>query len=499
MQWRLEQIAGALGTGMPAGLDPMARVAGVSIDSRTVGAGELFFAIRGPRFDGHAFVAGALASGAAAAVVERARIAEFGPEIAGRLLGVPGTLPALQGLARAVVGEWRKGAKGRRLAAITGSAGKTTTKEILAAVLSSRMRVLKSEGNLNNEYGLPLTLLRLEESDEAAVVELGMSRKGELARLTALAEPEVGVVTCVAPVHLEFFDSVDGIAEAKRELIAGLAGAEPVAVLNADDDRVRDSQRDFAGRAVTFGIKARADFRAENILAFGMEGSEWDCESSSGLAHIRLRLPGRHNIYNALAGMAAAREWGIMPADATAVLGGLRPARMRGEVLKFAGGFTIVNDAYNSNPAALTQVMEAAAATAGYRRRIIVAGEMRELGPASGELHRECGKSAARTGGIDWIFGVAGDAAEMLRGARENGFPRDRARFFESSAQAAKFLEEFVQRGDLIIVKGSRGVQMEAIIEALAARHPLQRPDGERDENPRSPGLTPMSAKRDAC
>src|ERR1700675_3081877 len=239
MRWNVAQVAEALGVPPPAGLDPMARLAGVSIDSRTVQPGELFLAIRGPRHDGHGFVADALARGAAAGVVARERFLEFPGAIRPRLYAVHDTLRALQEMAGKHCDDWRKAKPGRRVAAVTGSAGKTTTKEILAALLGARFRVLKSEGNLNNEYGLPLALLRLEPEMEAAVVELGMSHRGELRRLAGDGGAGGGVVTRVAPVHLELFSSVDEIALAKRELIEGLAGPAPVAVLNADDERVR--------------------------------------------------------------------------------------------------------------------------------------------------------------------------------------------------------------------------------------------------------------------
>src|SRR5579872_6604090 len=233
MQWTIEQVARALGVPVSRGLDPVARLAGVSIDSRTVGRGQLFVAIRGPHHDGNDFVAAALERGAAAAVVSRDRVQSYPAGVGDKLLGVADTLAALQELARAVRRSW-----GRRIAAVTGSVGKTTTKEILAALLGAKLRVLKSEGNFNNEYGLPLTLFRLDETHQAAVLEMGMSRRGELARLAAVARPDVGVVTRVAPAHLEFFASVDEIALAKRELIEGLNGHESTAVLNADDPRV---------------------------------------------------------------------------------------------------------------------------------------------------------------------------------------------------------------------------------------------------------------------
>src|ERR1700722_4896125 len=233
MQWTIAQVAGAVGARTGAGLDPVARVAGVSIDSRTVHAGELFVAIHGPRDDGHDHVAGALERGAFAAMVAEGQVGRYGEDVRAKCVVVADTFVALKGLARAVREAW-----GGKIAGVTGSVGKTTTKEILAALLGARFRVLKSEGNFNNEYGLPLALLRLEPEVEAAVMELGMSHRGELRRLAEICEPEVGVVTRVAPVHLEFFASVDEIALAKRELIEGLAGPAPVAVLNADDERV---------------------------------------------------------------------------------------------------------------------------------------------------------------------------------------------------------------------------------------------------------------------
>ncbi|MGH9704382.1 MAG: UDP-N-acetylmuramoyl-tripeptide--D-alanyl-D-alanine ligase, partial [Candidatus Acidiferrales bacterium] len=357
MRWTLEQVADALGVETPKGLNPLARMAGVSIDSRTLRAGELFFAIRGPSHDGHNFVAQALASGAVAGVVEQARWAEYPEAIQDQILPVPSTFTALQHLARNVCRAWRAARPGRRLAAITGSAGKTTTKEILAALLAARFRVLKSEGNLNNDYGLPLTLLRLDEED-VAVVELGMSARGELTRLAEIAEPDLGVVTNVAPVHLEFFSSVDEIALAKRELIQGLAGTHPVAVLNADDARVARFAEGFRGRVLTYGTAASASFRAESIEDRGAEGTSFDYVSPTERARLDLPLLGHHNVNNALAALAAASEWGIDAEIARGVLGALKPANMRGEILQFEKRFTVINDSYNSNPLALASMVD---------------------------------------------------------------------------------------------------------------------------------------------
>src|SRR6266481_2695286 len=269
MRWTIAQVAGALGTRPGTRLNPMARVAGVSIDSRSIRAGELFIAIHGPRHDGHDHVASALESGAIAAVVADAQLSRYAEAVRDRCIAVADTFDALKKLARAVRESW-----GGKIAGVTGSVGKTTTKEILAALLGAKLRVLKSEGNLNNEYGLPLTLFRLEETHQAAVLEMGMSRRGELARLAAIACPNVGVVTRVAPAHLEFFASVDEIALAKRELIEGLNGRESTAVLNADDPRVAAFGAFAPGRVLTYGIEKPAFFMAQEIEDRGALGSE---------------------------------------------------------------------------------------------------------------------------------------------------------------------------------------------------------------------------------
>jgi UDP-N-acetylmuramoyl-tripeptide--D-alanyl-D-alanine ligase len=465
MRWTIEEVARALGVRPPGGVDSLARLAGVSINSRTLARGELFVAIHGPRHDGHDFVVAALEAGALAGVVAADRLSGYDEPYRSKLLAVSDTLASLQNLAQAVRTGW-----GRRLAAVTGSAGKTTTKEILAALLAARFRVLKSEGNLNNEYGLPLQLLRLDEADEAAVVELGMSHAGELKRLAEIARPDVGVVTRVAPVHLEFFASVEEIALAKRELIEGLAGRESVAVLNADDPLVSRFAQVAPGRVVTFGIEARADFRAENIQDRGLDGTEFDFLGPEGRARLSLPLAGRHNISNALAALAAASVWGVGAAEAKKIFPKLEATGMRGRVLHYDAGFTVINDCYNSNPVALAAMVGMLTSTPATGRHILAAGEMLELGPASAELHREAGRAAAAPRTLDWIIGVQGDAENLVRGAVAAGHPSARAKFCASSADAGAFLENLIERGDVILVKGSRGVKMERIVEALDSR-----------------------------
>ena len=325
MRWTMAQVAGALGVALPPSLDPVARLAGVSIDSRTVRPDELFFAIRGPRHDGHDFIAEVLGRGVPAAVVEASRLESYPEAIRGRLYPVEDTLVAMQQLAAAVLRTWREAKPERRVAAVAGSVGKTTTKEILAALLGARFRVLKSTGNLNNEYGLPLTIFQLEEDHEAVVVELGMSRRGELTRLARIVAPDVGVVTRVAVEHLEFFASIEEVALAERELIENLPrrgarvalGAQgssndaAVSVLNADDDRVAHFGEIAPGRVITFGGSAKAQFRAENIDDRGIDGTTFDFIAPEGSAQLKLPLIGRHNVMNAAAALAAASVWGI--------------------------------------------------------------------------------------------------------------------------------------------------------------------------------------------
>src|SRR5437879_9812720 len=278
MRWTIAQVAGALGTRPGAALDPLARVAGVSIDSRTVRAGELFIAIHGPRHDGHDHVGSALGSGAIAAGVDASQSPALAGETGSRCIAVVETFEALKQLASAVRQAW-----GGKIAGVTGSVGKTTTKEILAALLGAKLRVLKSEGNLNNEYGLPLTLFKLDETHQAAVLEMGMSRRGELARLAEITRPDVGVVTRVSPAHLEFFASIDEIALAKRELIEGLNGKESTAVLNADDPRVMSFGAFAPGRVLTYGIENTAFFMARDIEDRGALGTAFVYVSPEGL------------------------------------------------------------------------------------------------------------------------------------------------------------------------------------------------------------------------
>jgi UDP-N-acetylmuramoyl-tripeptide--D-alanyl-D-alanine ligase len=447
---RIAEFLGASGE-----FDPNAVATGYSIDSRTIRSGELFFAVKGERMDGHDFVRQALEKGAVAAVVATGKLDGFSSRAG--LIVVEDTLVALQTLAKSVRRLW-----GKPLIAVTGSAGKTTTKEAIAHVLSSRFHVLKSEGNFNNHFGLPLMLLKVEPEHDAAVVELGMSHAGEITALAQIAQPETGVVTNVAPVHLEFFSSVAEIARAKYELIESLP-AKGTAILNADDEYVSQFGRDFKGRVITYGFASTATVRAENIESLGEKGSAFEIVAGERRERAILPLVGSHNVYNALAATAVALERGLTLAEVVSSLASLAPADKRGQVVRI-GNITVINDCYNSNPKALAAMVDALAAMPA-RRRIVVAGEMLELGPQGEAMHRESGKHVAAKG-IDILIGVRGLASHMVDAANQAGIG---AEFVATPEEAGKWLATETREGDVVLLKASRGVKLEKALEQLSA------------------------------
>jgi len=431
--------------------DHKALAVGYSIDSRTIRPDELFFAVKGERMDGHDFVDSALNKNAAAAVVRKDQLARY--PVKTRLLAVDDTLTALQTLGSAVRRMWAK-----PLVGVTGSTGKTTTKEAIAHLLGTRFRVLKSEGNFNNHFGLPLMLLKLEAEHDIAVIEMGMSHAGEIAALAEIAKPDIGVVTNVAPVHLEFFNSVADIARAKYELIESLH-AGGTAILNADDEYVSQFGRGFHGKVVLFGMKPAADVRAENVQSGGPSGSTFDVVVGSCRERATLPLVGSHNIYNALAAIAAGLDRGLAPSEAVDALASLAPADKRGQVVQL-GNITIINDCYNSNPTALDAMVDTLAAMPAVRR-MVVAGEMLELGPAGKEMHRHSGRHMAEKK-IDVLLGVRGLAQLMVEAARSAGM---RAEFVATPEEAGEWLARESRDGDMVLLKASRGVKLEKALE----------------------------------
>jgi len=456
-----------------------------SIDSRTTGAGELFFALSQPDYeragfngqfaDAHNFIQSAFDHGAIAAVARRDRFVsdEQIANLGDRLLLVDDAIAALQMLARKVYERW-----GRPIIGITGSAGKTTTKELTAHVLRcAGHRVLKSERNYNNGLGLPLSVLQMvsrgrrPDDYDLAVLEMGMSSPThEIRRLVQITPPDIGVELMVAPVHLEHLGTIETIAAMKAELIEGLKTGG-VAVLNADDELVMQMKSKTDGPVLTFGIQNEADVMAREVDMSRFGSIQFRLQTPNGDAAASLPMTGGHNLMNALAASAVATALKIKPELIADALSSVKPPKMRGEVLKFANGFTVVDDSYNSNPRSLlSMVRTVAEARERVRRRFVIAGEMMELGPEAPAMHREAGREIAQLG-VDVLWAVRGLGSEIVEGAREAGLPL--ARFFASSEEAATAAADEIREGDLVLVKGSRSVETDKVVKALKARFAL--------------------------
>lgn len=447
MELSLAEIQQATGAEWLDGFGNIAAHAqGWSIDTRTLAPGDVFFAIRGDRFDGHAFTKAAFARGAVAAVVSE-------PSEERPLLKVADTLEGLQRLS-----QWARRRWGKPVVAITGSAGKTSTKDIVSELLAVRLRVGKTTGNLNNHIGLPLTLLRIPDDAEVAVVEMGMNHAGEIRQLAALAEPQFGLVTNVGYAHVESFNSIEGVAAAKRELIESLPPAG-VAILNADDELVRKFREVHTGRTLTFGFARDADIRATEV-EMHTEGVAF----TVGGVRFQTRLTGGHSISNVLAGLAVASLFGITFSELAGVVAGLTPGKMRGERSHWRG-ITILNDSYNSNPEAARRMIDVLASETAVRK-IAVLGEMLELGSRSEPLHRELGSYAARAG-VNALIGIRGAAASLVEEARRAGIPESDLYFFDDPDSAGDFLRGWIRPGDAILFKGSRGTQVERALAKM--------------------------------
>lgn len=441
--------------------DPATAIGRLSIDSRAIAAGDLFVAIRGERFDGHRFVGDALKAGAIGAVVRQAPDPAAGTGRPSLVIGVDDTTRALQDLAREV-----RRRSGARVVAITGSAGKTTTKEVVADLLSTRFTVFRNKGNLNNHIGLPLSLLELRSCPAIAVVELGMNHPGEIRALVAIAEPDVRVWTNVGDAHLEFFESAEAIADAKAEIL-WQARPDDVLVVNANDRRVMERARGFAGQVMTFGIETEADVRASGVRHLGLDGMEADVATPAGSARLRTPLLGSGNLSNVLAAMAVGTHFGVPLPDMIAHATRLAPASHRGELRRLPGGVTLVDDSYNSSPAALMRTLETVASATGSARKVAVLGEMLELGTHAERLHQECGQAAAESG-LDLLIAVGGDpAAALAAAAVKAGMPERCVTYVGTKEEAADAALRQVRPGDLVLVKGSRGIGTDLVVERL--------------------------------
>jgi len=451
---RLDRIAKATGGTILQG--PPERVfRAFAIDSRQTSPGELFFAISARR-DGHDFVADAAARGAAGAVVARP-VPTVSPDFA--ILQVPDTVAALQGLARSVLEEQRASVVG-----ITGSVGKTTTKEFAAALLSRKYRVLKSEGNFNNHLGLALTLLRIEPRHEAVVLEMGMSAPGEIRMLASIAPPDVSVITNVSPVHLEHLKTMEAIAAAKKEILDGMK-AEGAAVLNGDDPYVELIAQAWNGRKVYYGLSRGCEIRVENLQRLGFDGFRFDIVHGTERRRIKFPFLSDTYIYNLLAAVGVGRSLWLSFDDIERGIQDLKPYAKRGHLLRLAQKIVVIDDSYNSNPRALEAALRNYAALPA-RRRVAVLGDMLELGETSAKFHEDAGAQAAAAG-WDLVVTVGPLGGHMARGARRAGMGMDGVRSFAASEEAAAEIPALLCEGDLVLVKGSRGIQTEKIVEAL--------------------------------
>jgi UDP-N-acetylmuramoyl-tripeptide--D-alanyl-D-alanine ligase len=457
-------VAAAIGAAV-SGPGADREISGFSIDTRTIRAGDLFIAILGDRFDGNSYVVEAAQRGAVGALVSERTLTELPDLRSTPLIVVPDTIQALQTLANRVRRD-----SGAAVVAVTGSAGKSTTKEITAEFLTGRYTVFRNRGNLNNHIGLPLSLLELSARPDIGVLELGMNHSGEIRTLVRIAEPEVRVWTNVAPAHLEFFGTVEAIAEAKAEILEG-ADKDALLVANADDDLVMSHARNFSGRVRTFGVERPADVRALAVRDLGLDGVVALVRTPIGEAELKSPLPGSGNLSNVLAAAAVAIRFDIPLDDIVERTAALKPVARRGVIAR-TGTITIIDDSYNSNPKALSQALALISAEKRHARRIAVVGEMLELGEASETLHRASGEEAAHAD-LSALVTVGGaNARALAEGARAAGMPATHVHHVENSDQAAEMAAALVKPGDLVLVKGSRGIRTEVVVDRLKAEFP---------------------------
>jgi len=443
-------------------LGKMARmeIKGVSIDSRTIQEGDLFVAIKGDRFDGHDFVPEVIKKGAWGALVEQAALEDKFSILGGlkNILPVENTLTALQEMA---YGHRRKFTV--PVVGITGSNGKTTTKDMLAGILRQQGPVLKNEGNLNNHIGVPLTLLRLNAGHKAAVVEMGMSAPGEIDALARFVGPDIGVITNIGPAHLEFLKSMDAVAQAKGELFNHLR-SDGTAVLNADDQYFDTLKKKFGGHVLSFGIDTICDVRASDIRQ-EKNFTDFTIQSAGSTVYVRLGVVGKHNIYNALAAAAAALAMGVSLDAVKYGLDDFTPAALRSE-LRQIRGMTVLVDCYNANPASMDAALATLISLKSGKKAIAVLGDMLELGAVSVDAHRAIGATAARLG-VDLVITLGPLAKQIGEGAIDAGMPKDRVLEAGTQAEAAALLIQRSRPGDAVLIKGSRGMKMEKILEAF--------------------------------
>ena len=473
MNWTTRDILRATGGELLAGPGD-AVFDQVAIDSRAIRSGHLFVAIRGENHDGHTFVSNVVAQGIRGVVVQHDRLDTDLRSIIDRgdvmVWGVDDTTRALGALAA-----HQRRSMSARILALTGSNGKTTTRAMTEAILSRRFKTLATRGNLNNEIGVPLTLFRLEAEHRVGVIEMGMNHPGEIDRLGRIATPDVGMITNVAPAHLEGLQTIEGVRDAKGELLNHIA-ADGRAVLNADDPLVRELADRSRAEVLFFGLADDAQVRAEAIAATP-QGTRFVLKLPRAEGPVQINIPGAFMVANALAAAAAATVLGAEWPDIRDGLAAVRPVDGRMQIQSLTGGLTIINDCYNANPASAAAAIATLAELKGKARGILVMGDMLELGPQAADLHREIGQRAAAAG-LALLCAHGPHADALAAGARAAGMPDGRI-MTGSVPEIVDHLTARLEPGDWILVKGSRGMRMERVIEALHA----EAHQGSGDEN----------------
>jgi len=436
---------------------------GISTDSRTVAEGELFIALKGARFDGHYYAAEALKKKAGGVLIEEDKAGDirWNGYRSRAVITVKDTLSALGDIAR----DWRR-KYGTPMVALTGSNGKTTTKEMIAACLETSFPILKTKGNLNNLIGVPLTLLTLTEKERVVVLEMGMNVPGEIRRLTEISEPDIGLITNIQMVHLEGMGSLERLEEEKGELFRGMR-RDGTILVNQDDSRVVNLASRYPGQKITFGIEHPADVMAKEIRLHGAGGTSFTLILEEEAIEIPLRLLGKHFVQNALSAIAVACLFGVEVNRTKEALENFQPFPMRMEVVPLKGGEILINDSYNANPSSMELALETLVEAKGKGRAIAVLGDMLELGNFAKEAHEQIGKKMSELP-IDFLLAMGEKAPVVIESAIRHGFPMEKARIVESHSEAISLLRQMIQNGDWILVKGSRGMAMEKIAEGLA-------------------------------
>jgi UDP-N-acetylmuramoyl-tripeptide--D-alanyl-D-alanine ligase len=435
---------------------------GISTDSRTVAEGELFIALKGSRFDGHHYALEALKKKAGGVLIEEDKVGNirWNGYRSRAVIAVKDTLSALGDIAQ----NWRRRYR-TPVVALTGSNGKTTTKEMIAASLETTFPILKTEGNLNNLIGLPLTLLTLTEKERVVVLEMGMNVPGEIRRLTEISEPDVGLITNIQKVHLEGMGNLERLKEEKGELFRRMR-RDGTILVNQDDHRVMELAADYPGQKITFGIEHPAEVMAKEIRLRGVEGTSFTLILEGEVTEIHLRLLGRHFVPNALSAMAVACLFGVEMKQAKEALEHFQPFPMRMEVVPLKGGKTLIDDTYNANPNSMELALETLVEAKGKGRAIAVLGDMFELGEFTKEAHQQLGQRVNELS-IDFLLTLGEEASLVVESAIRHGFPMERTKVVESHSGAISTLREMIRNGDWILVKGSRGMAMEKIVEVL--------------------------------